>query len=249
MSDITAGVIIIGNEILSGQTQDKNLTYIVQHLAPLGIHVHEAIIIPDSKETIIKTVRDYSSRFTYVFTTGGIGPTHDDITAECIAEAFDRPHVLHPEAHKILQHKYNEDELNEARLRMAVMPEEAELILDKATYSLGFRLDNVYVMAGIPSIMHGMLESLLPTLKTGRKWFKKLISCTIAEGQIAAQLRQIQDQYPAVEIGSYPNWTKTEPKSLRLSVRSFDAQMTNQVAEEILRICKSYDATVSIIEE
>jgi molybdenum cofactor synthesis domain-containing protein len=248
MTDVTAGVIIIGNELLSGQTQDKNLPYIIEHLAPLGIHVQEAIIIPDLKATIIKTVRDYSSRFTYVFTTGGIGPTHDDITPECIAEAFHRPHVPHPEAHKILQQKYCDSDLNESRLRMAIMPEGAEVILDKSTQSLGFRLNNVYVMAGIPRIMHGMLESVLPTLKSGRKWFKKFIACTIAEGQIAAALRQLQDQYPKVEIGSYPHWIEGKPCSLRLSVRSFDASTTNQVAEEILTICKTYDANVTLIE-
>lgn len=245
---VTAGVILIGNELLSGQTLDKNLGHIAKTLFPLGIYIKEATVIPDCKDTIIKTVRNYSNRFTYVFTTGGIGPTHDDITSESIAAAFNLPHVLHPEAHKILAHRYNEDELNASRLRMAMMPEGAALIENTVSKAPGFRIKNVYVMAGIPSIMHSMLEHSVPTLKCGKPLIKKMVFCDIVEGLIAGKLQDLQNAYPGVEIGSYPHWPDGKPQGVRITLIGLEPHKIEQAGKELLTICQSYGAHAEFIE-
>lgn len=202
----TACVIVIGNEILSGRTQDINLNYIATKLGAVGIPVREARVIPDIPETIIATVNDCRARFTYVFTTGGIGPTHDDITAECISAAFGLPHEIHSEALRILEDHYKATPgaVNPARKRMATMPRGACLIANPVSRVPGFCIGNVYVLAGVPAIMQAMLDGIIPTLPAGPPVVSQSVSCFLREGDIAAPLEAIQKRYPALDIGSYP---------------------------------------------
>jgi molybdenum cofactor synthesis domain-containing protein len=200
----TACMIIIGNEILSGRTQDKNLAWIAKELADLGIPLREARVIPDQKTLIIGTVNEMRRQFTYVFTSGGIGPTHDDITTECIAAAFGVPVIRHPQAEAILTRHYGAEQLNAARLKMADIPDGASLIANPVSAAPGFRLDNVYVMAGVPSIMQAMFEGIKHELKGGAKILSRNVAAYVTEGVIAEKLTAIQNAEPAIEIGSYP---------------------------------------------
>lgn len=199
-----ACIIVIGNEILSGRTQDKNIAFIAQELVKIGIKLAEVRIIPDVEQTIIDTVKYYSAQFDYVFTTGGIGPTHDDITTACVAKAFDIKIIRHTEAEKILEAHYGKENLNAARLKMAEIPEGARLIYNPVSAAPGFIIKNVYVMAGVPSIMQAMFGNIKGELKGGDKVLSKTISVFMTEGLIADGLSKIQDNFPEVEIGSYP---------------------------------------------
>lgn len=235
---LTAGVILTGNELLSGQTQDKNLAYIANRLAEKGISVMECRIIKDDLSVIANTVRAFSKAFDFVFTTGGIGPTHDDITAQAIAIAFDRPFVVHEEAKKVLLGKYGFENLNEARLRMARMPDQAVLIKNDVSQAPGFRIENVFVMAGIPSIMHSMMDQILPILPTAPVTHKAVVFCDIVESAMAAGLQDLQEQYPQVEIGSYPNWQEDKPQGVRVTARSEDLDLLEEVAQQIEDVCR-----------
>ena len=246
---VTAGIIIIGNEILSGQTQEKNANFIAKKLFDHGIDLHEVLVIPDIEETIIRVTKDFSKRFTYVFTTGGIGPTHDDITAMSISKAFDKEHVLHPQAQEMLIHKYGEDELNDSRARMAMMPEGAELILNDISIAPGFRIENVFVFAGIPSIMQSMMVNAMEKLQPGHKRSKQLIYCKIVEGKIAPGLREIQDQFPQIDIGSYPHWPDGKPDGVKIAVSGRDSEAVDAVSLQIMNLCKSFDRESCIIDE
>jgi molybdenum cofactor synthesis domain-containing protein len=189
---VTACVLIIGNEILSGRTQDVNLAYIAQGLNAVGVTLREARVIPDIPEAIIGTVNEVRAKFDYVFTTGGIGPTHDDITSECVAKAFGVKWTLHPEAHQIFLEHYKPGELNEAWLRMAHTPEGASLIRNPVSRAPGFRMGNVFVMAGIPRVMQAMFDAVKHDLKGGRPMLSKSVACHLPEGIIAKGLGQIQ---------------------------------------------------------
>ncbi len=204
----TACLIIIGNEILSGRTQDKNLAHLAEKLNGVGVRLMEARVIPDIEDTIAATVNECRAKYRYVFTTGGIGPTHDDITAASIAKAFGVKLYRHPEAVKLLSDSYRDRdvELNEARLRMADVPEGATLILNAATAAPGIQIENVYVMAGVPRIMQSMLETILPTLIGDAPMASVSISTNLPEGTIADGLGTIQNDFPDVEIGSYPHF-------------------------------------------
>jgi molybdenum cofactor synthesis domain-containing protein len=201
---VTACVLIIGNEILSGRTQDANLAYIATGLNEVGVTLREARVIPDIAEVIIATVNEVRAKYDYVFTTGGIGPTHDDITSECIARAFGVPWTLHPEAHKIFLAQYKPEDLNEARLRMAHTPEGATLIPNPVSRAPGFRMGNVFVMAGVPRVMQGMFDGVKHQLKGGRPMLSRTVSCHLPEGIIAKGLGEIQQRYSDLDIGSYP---------------------------------------------
>jgi molybdenum cofactor synthesis domain-containing protein len=207
---VTACVLIIGNEILSGRTQDTNLAYIATGLNSVGVTLKEARVIPDLPEAIIGTVNEVRAAFDYVFTTGGIGPTHDDITSECIAKAFGVPWTLHPEAHKIFLDHYKPGELNEARLRMAHTPEGASLIKNAVSRAPGFRMGNVFVMAGIPRVMQAMFDAVKHDLKGGRPMLSRSVSCHLAEGIIAKGLGEIQGRFADLDIGSYPFYRRGE---------------------------------------
>jgi len=199
----TACVIIIGNEILSGRTEDMNLPYLGKALAARGIPVREAHVIPDIEDIIIKTVNDCRARFTYVFTSGGIGPTHDDITASCIAKAFGVEFDYDPEAKRMLEDYFGE-RTNEVRLRMAKMPVGAAHIPNPVSVAPGFRMENVYVMAGVPRIMQGMFDSIAHTLDGGEPVLSRAVSADGREGDIAIPLENIQNTFPDVDLGSYP---------------------------------------------
>lgn len=203
-----ACLIIIGNEILSGRTQDKNLAYLAEKLNAVGVRLMEARVIPDIEQFIIDTVNYCRARYDYVFTTGGIGPTHDDITSACVAKAFGQKLIRHPEAERLLRESYatRDVPLNEARLRMADVPENATLIPNHVTAAPGFKVDNVYVMAGVPKIMQAMLDTVLPTLKGSSTMFSVNVNTDLAEGTIADELADIQKHFPTVEIGSYPHF-------------------------------------------
>ncbi len=201
---VTACVLIIGNEILSGRTRDANLAYLGSRLNELGVRLMEARVIPDRVEVIVETLNEVRRRFDYVLTTGGIGPTHDDITAECVARAFGVPLIEHPEARAILEDHYGPDELNEARLRMAKTPEGASLIENPVSKAPGFQIGNVFVMAGIPAIMKAMFESLQHRLTGGNPLLSRAVVAALPESYIAPGLGDIQARYPEIEIGSYP---------------------------------------------
>ena len=201
---VTACAIVIGNEILSGRTQDANIAYLGERLNALGVRLMEARVIPDVEDTIVAAVNEARARFTYVFTTGGIGPTHDDITAASIAKAFGVPLIQNPEARAILEAHYPTGELNRARLRMANTPEGAALIENPVSKAPGFQIDNVFVMAGIPSIMQAMFESLSHRLVGGTPLKSHSVTVYLPESRMAPSLSALQDRYPEVEIGSYP---------------------------------------------
>jgi molybdenum cofactor synthesis domain-containing protein len=202
----TAALIVIGNEILSGRTQDQNVAFIAQKLNDLGIVLSEVSIIPDIEGKIIQIVQLFSKNYSYVFTTGGIGPTHDDITVESVAKAFHVPLELNKSIVKILEDQCNSvgQTINEARLKMALIPKGAKLIPNSVTHVPGFSLENVYVFAGIPSIMRAMFEEVVPLLKHGSPIKSQTLQCYASEGDLAAGLTQIQQNYPQVDIGSYP---------------------------------------------
>ncbi len=200
----TAAIIIIGNEVLSGRTQDVNVNYIAGELSALGIRLAEVRIIADVEADIVAAVNACRKQYTYVFTTGGIGGTHDDITAKCIAAAFDLAFSRHPAAEKILLAHYEAADLNEARLSMADMPEGAALILNPISGAPGFRVENVFVLAGVPAIARAMFEGVRGELAGGKQLLSKSIHTDLTEGIIATDMAAIDASHPAVEIGSYP---------------------------------------------
>jgi molybdenum cofactor synthesis domain-containing protein len=201
---VTAAIIVIGNEILSGRTKDLNLGYLATGLTGIGVRLIEARFIPDIEATIVATVNELRARFDYVFTTGGIGPTHDDITAASVAKAFGVPWVLHPRAAKLLTEHYGPDNITEARMRMAHTPEGATLIDNPVSIAPGFRIGNVFVLAGVPRIAQAMFDGLKGSLTGGDPVLSRTVSGYIGEGVIAKDLGELQDRYPALEIGSYP---------------------------------------------
>ena len=202
---MSAALIIIGNEILSGRTQDANIHYLAGRLCTVGYPLEEVRIIPDIEEVIIKTVNELRQRYAFVFTTGGIGPTHDDITALSIAKAFGVDLITHPDAWDLLLAHYGKDHFIPARQRMAQVPSGATLIANPASAAPGFKMENVFVLAGVPSIMKAMAEEIFPIYMTdGTPSFSKTLRCFVAESLVADDLRQIQDQFPDVMIGSYP---------------------------------------------
>jgi len=201
---VTAAVLIIGNEILSGRTRDSNLAYLAIGLTQLGIRLREARVIADAEADIVKAVNECRARYGYVFTTGGIGPTHDDITAECVAKAFGLPLIRHPEAVARLERHYQPGMLNEARLRMANTPEGATLIDNPVSTAPGFQIGNVFVMAGIPSVMQAMFDGLKGRLAGGAPVLSHTISAFLPEGTVAKGLGELQQRYTDLEIGSYP---------------------------------------------
>lgn len=201
----TACVLVIGNEVLSGRTQDANIKFLATRLGELGIPLREVRVIPDVAATIVETVNEVRARFTYVFTTGGIGPTHDDITSECVAAAFGVPWERQPEAWALLAGRYPPGGFNAARQRMATMPRGARLIANPVSVAPGFEIGNVFVMAGVPQVMRAMFETLVPRLAGGPPVISRAVHVAgVPEGTLAEGLGEIQRAHPAVEIGSYP---------------------------------------------
>ncbi len=229
---VTACLLVIGNEILSGRTQDANLAYLGNRLNTLGIRLMEARVIPDTEAVIVETLNQVRARFDYVFTTGGIGPTHDDITAECVAKAFGVPLIQNPEARAILERHYASGDLNEARLRMANTPEGATLIENPVSHAPGFRMDNVFVMAGIPVIMQVMIESVAHGLTGGAPLISRSMTVGVPEGALAKGLGALQDKHPEVEMGSYP-FNRRGNLGVRLVLRSTEAGRLDAAAQEL----------------
>lgn len=200
----TAAVLIIGNEILSGRTQDSNLAHIGRELGEIGVRLAEARVVADIEAEIIDALNALRRRYTYVFTTGGIGPTHDDITSACVAKAFGLPFGRHPVAERRLLDYYPPEKVNAARMRMAETPQGAELIDNPISIAPGFRVENVYVLAGVPAVMRAMLDGIKAQLKGGPRLKSKSLTLYTPEGEVAEALAAMQKDHADIDIGSYP---------------------------------------------
>jgi molybdenum cofactor synthesis domain-containing protein len=203
---VTAAILVIGDEILSGRTKDKNIGYIAEYLTNIGIDLKEVRVVPDEEPEIIASLNALRARYAYVFTTGGIGPTHDDITADCVAKAFGVSLDYHARAVEMMKARVAETGgvMNEARMRMTRVPAGAELVLNKISAAPGFWIGNVIVMAGVPNIMQAMLDYVAPNLKTGAKMLSQSVRADCREGDIGTELGEIAKKHPDVIIGSYP---------------------------------------------
>jgi molybdenum cofactor synthesis domain-containing protein len=231
---ITAGLLVIGDEILSGRTKDVNIATTAEFCTDLGIELREVRVVADVTEDIVAAVNALRTRYTYVFTTGGIGPTHDDITADAVAKAFEVALPINPEARAMLESRWKSTgtEVTEARLRMARVPEGGALIVNSVSAAPGFRIGNVHVMAGVPLIMKAMLESIAPTLTTGRKVHSVSIGCGVGEGAIGGPLGRLQDEFPDVKMGSYPQMGQTFVHT-ELVLRSADEKRLAEAADRV----------------
>ena len=241
---ITAALIIIGNEILSGRIQDANLSYIATKLNDdAGIRLAEARVVPDIETEIVDAVNTMRAKHDYVFTTGGIGPTHDDITAEAVAKAFGRRLVRHPEAYRRLVEQFEKRglEINQARLRMTNMPEGAELVENGISVAPGFQVDNVFVMAGVPQVAHAMIDWLAPHLEGGKPVRSKTLVCSIGEGNMAEELSAIQDRYPEIDIGSYPFY-ESGNYGTSIVLRHTNNELLERAGEEVTNLMRSLSA-------
>ncbi len=239
----TACVLVIGNEVLSGRTRDANIQFLATKLGELGIPVREVRVIPDVPETIISTVNEVRRKFNYVFTTGGIGPTHDDITSECIAAAFGVPWEPHPVAFARMEKAYKPGEFNAARQRMGTMPRGAKLIDNAMSVAPGFQMENVYVMAGVPRVMQSMFEWLAPHLEGGQKIEQRAVhAIALPEGVIADGLTAIQNRYPEIDLGSYPFYRPTG-NGVTLVAKGTSAAEAETVIAEVTALIRSLGRT------
>ncbi|HET7577532.1 MAG TPA: competence/damage-inducible protein A [Sphingomicrobium sp.] len=230
----TAALLVIGDEILSGRTQDKNVAQVAIWLNQHGIRLSEVRVVPDDIARIVEAVNALRERHDYLFTTGGIGPTHDDITVDAVAAAFGVPVIVHPEARKILEDYYRDRPggLNEARLRMARTPDGAELIANPYSGAPGIRLGNVYILAGVPNIAASMLEALTGTLEGGRPMVSVTVGARAAESEVATLLRETEEAHPGVAIGSYP-FFKDGGYGANFVIRSEDGELARTTGEEL----------------
>lgn len=237
---VTAAVLLIGDEVLSGRTQDKNLQQIAQFLSPLGINVIEARTVPDIQDEIVDAVNALREKADYVFTTGGIGPTHDDITADAIAKAFGMSIGVRADALEIIEEWYDKTKtpITESRKRMARVPDGASLIKNPVTGAPGFQTGNVFTMAGVPAICRGMLEDIAHRLEGGTVTLSRSVKGdNLREGEIAEQLGELQDEYPSVSIGSYPYFLEIKAGEVKrgthLVARSTDERALGRVIDAI----------------
>ena len=238
---VTAGLIIIGDEILSGRTQDTNLAYLATWLNELGVRLMEARVIADDQKAIVEAVNRCRTRFDYVFTTGGIGPTHDDITTDAIARTFGVAAPVHDEALRRLRQHYGQAGLNPARRRMARIPEGASLIDNPISRAPGYRIENVFVLAGIPAVMQAMLESLRHELVGGAPVHSHALAVHLLESVLAGGLADIQDRNPDVAIGSYP-FFRDGRVGANLVLRSTDTARIDAVADEVRAMIRGLGA-------
>jgi len=219
---VTAGLLVIGDEILSGRTKDKNIGYSAESLTAIGIELKEVRVVADEEDAIVAALNALKPRYAYVFTTGGIGPTHDDITADAVARAFGVSIDYDPTAVALLRARFGGAELNEARMRMARIPAGGELIHNKVSTAPGFRIGNVFVMAGVPTIMQAMLDYVAPALKTGAKMLAETVRADAREGDIGGPLAEIAKAHPETMIGSYPFFDDKRGANTNIVVRSRD---------------------------
>jgi molybdenum cofactor synthesis domain-containing protein len=219
---VTAAILVIGDEILSGRTKDKNIGYIAEYLTAIGVDLREVRVVADVEADIVAALNALRHRYTYVFTTGGIGPTHDDITADSVAKAFGVPIDYDPRAVALLQQRFKGPDLNEARMRMTRIPEGADLVTNKVSLAPGFWIGNVIVMAGVPSIMQAMLDEVGPKLKTGRQMLSESIRADAREGDIGTELGDLAKAHPDASFGSYPFFDDKTGPNTNIVVRSRD---------------------------
>lgn len=238
---VTAAVVVIGNEILSGRTRDANLPWLAEQLNRIGVRVMEARVVADVPDAIIRAVNETRAAFDYVFTTGGIGPTHDDITSECVARAFGVKLVLDEEARARLARHYPPGGLNASRLRMAHVPEGARLIDNPVSVAPGFHIGNVFVLAGIPSVMQAMFDGLKDRLAGGRPMRSRVLAAFLAEGVIAHALGALQARYPDLEIGSYP-FVRQGRFGASFVVRGTEEERLEACAAELAEIIRGLGA-------
>jgi len=229
---VNAVIVIIGNEILSGRTQDSNIVIISKWLNQLGVKLQEVRVIPDIEDIIVKTIKEVRKKFKYVFTTGGIGPTHDDITSRSIAKAFNLSYGYHKEAYQILKKYYKELNFNEGRKKMAMLPHKAKLIYNPSSIAPGFIVKNVYCLPGVPSILKSMLAGLNNGIRGGKKILSKTITLRTVESEIAGPLENVQNKYNDVEIGSYP-FFKQGKVGVSIVLRSSDKNLISECYKDI----------------
>ena len=236
---ITAAVLIIGNEILSGRTQDLNLSFLATRLNELGIQMREARVVADDETEIVDALNSLRNRYDYVFTTGGIGPTHDDITADSVAKAFGVGIDYHAQAFQAFKDYFKEIglEANEARMRMARTPHGAALIDDKVDLMPGFQMKNVFVLAGVPSVAREMFEGASKRLRGGTTLLSRSMRCHTGEGTVAEALGTLQKAYPDVDMGSYP-WTVDGRHGTTLVLRSADTAMLDEAFDKVFEMVK-----------
>jgi molybdenum cofactor synthesis domain-containing protein len=240
-SEYTACVIVIGNEILSGRTQDANLQYLATKLNDWGVRPREARVIPDIEDVIVRTVNECRAAFDYVFTTGGIGPTHDDITAEAVAKAFGVGLVCHQETFKRMAAAYKPGEFNAARQKMCYLPEGARPIENAVSIAPGFEIANVFVLAGVPSIMRAMVDTLRNRLVGGAPIQARTITVYLPEGVVADGFAALQKQYPAIDMGSYPFY-RAGRFGTSLVLRGTDPAALDRAAAELAELVRALGA-------
>lgn len=241
MSNPTAAMLVIGDEILSGRTRDANMYHLAGELATVGIDLQEVRIVRDDREAIIVAVQSMSGTYDHVFTSGGIGPTHDDITADCVAMAFGRDIDVRDDARALLAAHYAKTglELNEARLRMARIPDRAKLIENPVSVAPGFTIGNVHVMAGVPSVFQAMVASVLPTLTGGAPLISETLRIDRGEGDIAGPLGALAEAYPGLSMGSYPFQLRSGEYGSNVVIRGSDAALVRSAMEKLAGIFKA----------
>ena len=234
---VNAAIIIIGNEILSGRTQDVNVVHLSKWLNELGVKVEEVRVIPDIENSIVNTVNELRKKFKYVFTTGGIGPTHDDITSRSIAKAFNVSYGYNKDAYETLEKYYKPGEFNDGRKKMAKMPDKASLIYNPSSGAPGFVVENVYCLPGVPSILKSMVDGLKNKISGGKKILSKTISVITVESEIAKPLGDIQNKFKNIEIGSYPFFRKGKI-GVSIVMRSTEKNLIGVCAKQIENLVK-----------
>jgi molybdenum cofactor synthesis domain-containing protein len=239
---VTAAILVIGDEILSGRTKDKNIGYIAEYLTAIGVDLREVRVVADVEDDIVSALNALRHRYTYVFTTGGIGPTHDDITADSVAKAFGVPIDYDPRAVALLRQRFKGPDLNEARMRMTRIPQGAELVTNKASLAPGFWIGNVIVMAGVPTIMQAMLDEVGPKLKTGQQMLSESVRADAREGDIGTELGELAKAYPDATFGSYPFFDDKLGPNTNVVIRSRDPATlaaATAAVHEMLRVVKA----------
>ena len=234
-----AALIIIGNEILAGRTQDSNTPWIAERFTERGILLSEVRIIPDKEDVIIRTVNDLRGRYDYVFSTGGIGPTHDDITAESVAKAFGVELERNEEAFRLLEEHYGIEELTPPRAKMSLIPKGATLVPNPVTAAPGFIMENVHVMAGVPRIMQAMLDHILGVIEAGKPILSNTVACSLQESVLAEDLRGLQDRYGDIQIGSYPHY-RGGALGLSLVMRGTNSRSLEQATDELITLIRKH---------
>ncbi len=229
---MNAAIIVIGNEILSGRTQDVNVVILSKWLNELGVKVEEVRVIPDLEDTIVSTINETRKNFKYIFTTGGIGPTHDDITSKSVAKAFNVSHGYNKEAYEILEKYYKPGEFNDGRKKMAKTPDKASLIYNPSSGAPGFIIDNVYCLPGVPSILKSMVIGLSNRIVGGKKILSKTISVSTVESEIAKPLEDVQNKFHQVEIGSYP-FFRSGKVGVSIVIRSTELNQIEDCTKQI----------------